>query len=451
MRPETSVFAQLASAIEALPTLRAEQTPPPGDDWTTWLFLGGRGAGKTFAGAQWVREQAEFGIAKNIALVGPTMADVRDVQILGNSGLIEISPNSFRPTWEPSKRRLVYPNGCIAQCFCSEEPERLRGPQFHCAWLDELCAWRNAEETFNMLQFGLRLGKQPRQVITTTPKPQKLLKKLLASKDVVVTRGTTYSNREHLAESFFSQVIRQYEGSRLGRQELLATVLEDLEGALWSSEVIEASRISRDALVPLKRIVVSIDPATTVSEDSDETGIIVGGLGIDGHGYILEDCSGKYSPIEWARRAIDLYRRWNADRIVAEVNNGGLMVEQTIRSVDENVSFKSVNASRGKLVRAEPISALWEQRRAHMVGMFPQLEDQLTSFAGGSGSSPDRLDAMVWGMTELMLSPGNGAQGWLDYYSTQASEAQSAAAAAPPRRRSLFDVARDQGASVKEL
>ena len=411
---DDSIFAKLLSAIEALPTLRPEQTAPAGDSWTTWLFLGGRGAGKTFAGGQWIREQAESGEAKHIALVGPTMADVRDVMILGPSGLIEIAPDSFRPTYEPSKRRLVYPNGAVAQMFCSEEPQRLRGPQFHAAWCDELCAWRNADETWNMLQFGMRLGKRPRQVVTTTPKPIKLLRKLLQSPDVAVTRGTTYANREHLAESFFKQIITQYEQTRLGRQELNAEVLDDVQGALWSIETIETSRVARDALPPMRRIVVAIDPATSVSEDSDETGIIVAGLGVDGHGFVLEDASGKYAPIEWARRAVDLYRKWGADRIVAEVNNGGLMVEQTIRSVDENVSFKSVNASRGKIVRAEPISALFEQRRAHLVGMFPQLEDQLTSFAGGSGSSPDRLDSMVWRMTELMLSPGTGADAWLE-------------------------------------
>jgi len=399
-----SIFSSLADQIETdwQSLARPEQLPPDGD-WSTWLILAGRGAGKTRAGAEWVRSLAEAATVSRIALVGPTAADARDVMVEGESGMMAICPNSNRPTYEPSKRRLTWPNGVQAALYSAEEPSRLRGPQHGAAWLDEIAAWANVVETWDMLQFGLRIGRKPRQVITTTPRPVKLLKELVKrdGKDVVVTRGRTIDNAANLAPSFLSQIVSKYEGTRLGRQELNAEMLEDTPGALWTLDLIEQGR--RPKADVLKRIVIAVDPAVSVSESSDETGIVVVGLGTDGHGYVLEDASGKYSPIEWARRAIALYRKWNADRIVAEANQGGQMVEHTIRTVDPNVSFKSVHASKGKILRAEPIAALAEQFRIHHVGVFPELEDQLTSYAAGSPDSPDRLDAMVWAFTELMV------------------------------------------------
>src|ERR1700733_1162226 len=417
---DVSIFASIADQIETdWPSIaRPEQLAPPGD-WSTWLFLAGRGAGKTRAAAEWIRSLAESAVVGRIALVGPTASDTRDTIVEGESGLLAIAPNSNRPTFEPSKRRLSWSNGVQATLFSSEEPDRLRGPQHGAAWSDELCSWRNVRDTWDNLQFGLRLGKKPRQAITTTPKPIKLLKELVKrdGQDVVVTRGRTSDNAANLAPSFLSQIVARYEGTRLGRQELNAELLEDVQGALWTRDLLEEGR--RDKAPPMRRIVVAVDPAISVSENADETGIIVAGLGTDDHGYVLEDASGKYSPIEWARRAIALYHKHGADRIVAEANQGGLMVETTIRTVDTNVSFKAVHASRGKITRAEPIAALFEQFRIHPVGVFSELEDQLCTFEAGLSGSPDRLDAMVWAFTELMLDrPGN--TGFLEFYAAQA-------------------------------
>jgi predicted phage terminase large subunit-like protein len=319
--------------------------------------------------------------------------------------LLAIAPNSNRPIYEPSKRRLVWPNGVQATLFSSEEPDRLRGPQHGAAWLDELAAFRNVKDTWDNLQFGLRLGRRPRQLITTTPRPIKLLRELLKrdGADLVLTRGRTADNAANLPPAFFSEIVSRYQGTRLGRQELDAELLEDTVGALWTLDLIEQGRRAKADIPVMRRLVVAVDPAVSVSEASDETGIIVAGLGVDGHGYVLEDASGKLSPIEWASRAVTLYRKYGADRIVAEANQGGLMVEQTVRTVDPNASFKAVHASRGKITRAEPIAALAEQHRIHHVGGFPELEDQLCSYAAGSSDSPDRLDAMVWAFTELML------------------------------------------------
>jgi phage terminase large subunit-like protein len=344
------VFANIADALEHdwHSIARPEQLPPEGE-WSNWLYSGGRGTGKTRAGSEWVRSLAEAATVSRIALVGPTASDVRDVMVEGDSGILSICPNSNRPTYEPSKRRLTWPNGVQAAMFSSEEPERLRGPQHGCAWCDELGAWRNIDATWSMLQFGLRLGRHPRQLVTTTPKPVKLLRELIKSPNTVVTRGSTYDNRANLAESFFTQIVKKYEGTRLGRQELNAEMLEDFEGALWTRDLIESTRCEKSSLPPMRRIVVALDPAVSVGENSDATGIVVAGLGTDGHGYVLEDASGKYSPIEWARRGVALYHQHGADRIVAEANQGGAMVEQTIRTVDPNASYKAVHASRGKI------------------------------------------------------------------------------------------------------
>lgn len=414
-----SAFARIADLIENdwRTIARPNQIAPAGD-WFGWLILAGRGWGKTRTGAEWVREQVEAG-ARRIALVGPTAADTRDVMVEGESGLLAISHASNRPEYEPSKRRLTWPNGAVATLYSSEEPERLRGPQHDAAWCDELGAWRNRESTWDQLMFGLRLG-QPRVVITTTPKPIKLIKDLMARPDFVVTRGSTSENSSNLARQFLDTVVGRYAGTRLGRQELEAEILEDIEGALWTRARIEDLRVVQAEVPPFRRIVVAIDPAVTANEKSDETGIIVAALGIDGHGYVLGDHSGKYLPAEWAREAVKQYHRRGADRIIGEVNQGGAMVEATVRAVDENVPFKGVHASRGKIVRAEPISALYEQGRVHHVGAFPELEDQLCTFAPGSTSSPDRLDALVWALTELMGTPDGTAI--IEFYRREVEE-----------------------------
>jgi predicted phage terminase large subunit-like protein len=406
-----SFAAQLADALEnSWPAVaRPNQLRPPGDWWQIWLLLAGRGFGKTRTLAEWVCEQAASGQASRIALVAATAADARDVLVEGESGILAVAPPWCRPIYEPSKRRLTWPNGVIATTFSAEEPDRLRGPQHDAAVCDELASWSHPE-TWDMLQFGLRLGRKPRCLIATTPRPTKLLRELLAREghDVVVTRGSSYDNKANLAPAFFAQIVKKYEGTRLGRQELNAELLEDTPGALWSQGLIDGTRIS--AAPELTRIVVAIDPAATSGEDADETGVVVVGQDKDGQGYVLADCSGRYTPIEWARIAISAYRTHHADRIVAERNNGGDMVEATLRMVDQNVPVTTVWASRGKVTRAEPISALYEQGRMHHVGTFPQLEDQLTNFTSdfdreAAGYSPDRLDAMVWAATELLVEP----------------------------------------------
>ena len=406
--------AQVANALESswAAIARPNHLPPPADWWQIWLLLAGRGFGKTRTLAEWVCTQVASGLARRIALVAATAADARDVLVEGESGILSVAPPCFRPVYESSKRRLTWPNGAIATTYSAEEPERLRGPQHDAAVCEELGSW-SRPETWDMLQFGLRLGRNPRCLVATTPRPTKLIRDLLAreGRDVVVTRGSTYENRANLAPGFFDQVIRKYEGTRLGRQELNAELLEDTPGALWSHGVIDAAR--QAAAPNLARIVVAIDPATSSGEDADETGIVVVGRDHQGHGYVLADASGKYQPIEWAKIAIDAYRTHHADRIVAERNNGGDMVEATIRTVDPNVPVTTVWASRGKVTRAEPVSALYEQGRMHHVGLFPQLEDQMTNFTSdfdrdAAGYSPDRLDAMVWAATDLLLQEMKG-------------------------------------------
>jgi phage terminase large subunit-like protein len=408
---DQSMFSRLAAALDDpwRRQARPEQLPPPGD-WFGWLLLAGRGFGKTRAGAEWVRTQALASSASRIALVAATAADARDVMVEGESGLLNICGDNFRPDYEPSKRRLTWPNGAIAQIFSSEEPERLRGPQFTHAWCDELCAWSRDSDSWDMLMFGLRLGKHPQVMISTTPKPTKLLRELVKrlDRDFVITRGTTFDNKANLAPNFFSQIVSRYENTRLGRQELNAELLEDVEGALWSLDMIEAARKPKDFHPDLRRIVVAIDPAVSVSETSDATGIVVAGVDVAGHGYVLEDLSGKYSPTEWATKAIAAYRRHKADRIVAEQNQGVALVEHTLRVVDRNIPLKLVHASKGKITRAEPVSALYEQGRVSHVDGFPELEDEMCSFEPGSTKSPDRLDALVWGLTELMVTGSRG-------------------------------------------
>lgn len=382
---------------------RPEQLAPDGD-WRTWLVLAGRGFGKTRTGAEWVIDQAWNQRARRIALVAPTAADARDVMVEGESGILSISPPWFMPEYEPSKRRLTWPNGAMAITYSADEPDRLRGPQHDAAWADELASWRRPE-AWDMLMFGLRLGTDPRVVVTTTPRPVKVIKELLAAKTTHLTRGSTYDNAVNLAPAFLQEIVSKYEGTRLGRQELNAELLDDTPGALWNRGLIEELRVLKAP--ELKRIVVAIDPQATNEEESAETGIVVAGLGFDGHAYVLDDVSVKDKPDGWARAAVTAYYKFDADRLIGEANNGGDMVEYTVRTVDESVSFKKVHASRGKQTRAEPISALYDQRKVHHVGAFPELEDQMCTWTPGD-KSPDRMDALVWALTELMLKEKKG-------------------------------------------
>lgn len=392
---------------------RPNQLPPLGG-WRVWLLLAGRGFGKTRTGAELVRARIAARTARRLAIVAPTAADARGVMIEGESGILAISPQWDRPRYEPSKRRLTWSNGAIATFYSADEPERLRGPQHDVAWCDELASWRYPE-AWDMLMFGLRLGDDPRVVVTTTPRPTALLRSLIKDPTVVVTRGATYENGPNLAPAFLAQIIRKYRGTRLGRQEIEAEMLDDIPGGLWTRGVIEAGR-ARSA-PQLARIVVAIDPAASSGGDADETGIVVAGKDIESHGWILADLSGRYRPTEWARAAIAAYRAHRADRIVAEVNNGGEMVESILRVIEPNLPFAAVHATRGKIVRAEPVAALYEQGRVHHLGVFPQLEDQMCSLVRGEveeaqgqrrGWSPDRVDALVWALTDLLLAPMAG-------------------------------------------
>ncbi len=351
----------------------------------------------TLAITQWALAQAKAMPGSRGALVAPTAGDARDVLVEGVSGILTIAPPDFMPTFEPSRRRLTFPNGSRATLFSADEPNRLRGPQHHWAICDEIAAWQYPE-AFDMLLLGLRLGANPRAAIATTPRPVAFIKRLLSDETVAVVRGSTYENRLNLAPAFFKGVARRYEGTRLGRQELLGEILDESAGALFKLSLIEASRVSEPP--DLRRIVVAIDPAVTATRDSDEIGIVVAGVDAGGHGYVLEDASLKASPDGWARAAVEAYRRWSADRIVAEVNNGGILVEETIRTVDANIPFASVWASRGKRARAEPVAALYEQGKIHHAGIFEDLERQMCE---GTAKSPDRVDALVWAITELML------------------------------------------------
>lgn len=408
---------------------RPKQLEPIGN-WLTWLILAGRGFGKTRTGAEWVRSRVDRG-ARRITIVGRTAADVRDVMIEGESGLLAISPPWNRPHYEPSKRRLTWPNGCRGTTYSADEPDQMRGPQGDTAWCDELAAWQY-DDSWDQVQLGLRSeqsGLVPRAIVTTTPRPTKLVKDLVKDGDTSLTEGSTYENAGNMAASFFRRIRRKYEGTRLGEQELYARILDDTPGALWNRAMLEALHLRR-APKPLKRIVVAVDPAVSNSaaasrrkgeaevadpEASAETGIIVVGLDERDHAIVLQDLSGRYSPNDWATRVVHAYKEWGADRVIAEVNNGGDLVEATIRTVDERVSYEAVHASRGKYTRAEPVAALYEQGRVHHVGVYPELEDQMTTWVPGvSKRSPDRVDALVWGVTELLLGEASPDLGDLD-------------------------------------
>lgn len=392
---------------------RKQQLPPPQTDenpWLTWLILAGRGFGKTRSGAEWVRDLVENRGYRRIALVAEDAGDARDVMVEGESGILGISPPWFKPNYEPSKRRLTWPNGARATIYSADDPESLRGPQHDAAWLDELCKWRYQQEAWDQLQFGLRLGRRPVQCITTTPKPTKLLKEIVKRKSTIITKGHTYDNLDNLAESFREAVVSRYEGTRLGRQELSAEILDDNPNALFHQGLIEAAR-KKKGEVPesLNMTVIAVDPPTTGKENSDECGIIAASRDIPNtnhaHFYIHQDHSVQgRSPEQWAQTAVSAYYKHMANAIVCEVNQGGDMVESVIKNADPTVKVIKVRASKGKWIRAEPVAGLYEQGRVHHVGSFSALEDQMCDFDPSGtveGKSPDRLDALVWGLAEL--------------------------------------------------
>ena len=386
----------------------------PKTDHNIWLVLAGRGWGKTRTGAQDIAIYALRNSNTICAVVAPTFGDLRRVCFGGPSGLLSVLPQDCLDTnfgtngFASANMEIRLANGSKIIGFAAVSPERLRGPQFHRAWCDELASWQYPD-AFDQLMFGLRLGDNPQCIITTTPKPIKILKDLLVRKDVFVTKGNTFENADNLAESALSMMKERYEGTALGRQELYAEILDDVEGALWTQELIEKQRI-QDEERELQQIIVAIDPAVTSGEDSDETGIVVVGKDFNNEYYVLEDLSGRHTADTWCRIAVRAFYDWEADRIVAEVNNGGDLVERLLRNVDNNIPYRSVRATRGKLVRAEPIAALYEQERVHHVGVFPDLESQMCTYTGQIKPSPDRLDALVWGITELNRS--NGKVNW---------------------------------------
>nr|WP_229426525.1 terminase family protein [Microvirga alba] len=381
------------------------------DAWTIWLMLGGRGAGKTRTGAEWVRGVAlgepDFAepALRRIALIGETFSDARNVMVEGPAGILSIHARHERPTWSPSLRKLEWPNGAVAQVFSAEDPDSLRGPQFEAAWADELAKWRHVEETWDMLQFGLRLGAHPRQMVTTTPRPIPLLKRFLEDPMVAVSRARTSDNAANLAPVFLDAVVGRYAGTRLGRQELDGEMIEDRPDALWTRDVIERNRI--ESAPPLMRIVVAVDPPASSSKRADACGIVAAGVDDGGTAYVLEDVTASgLKPPEWAAKAVALYRRLQADALIVETNQGGEMATGVIREVDPSVPVVSVRATRGKYLRAEPVSVLYAQGRVRHVGALPALEDELCDFGPGgltSGRSPDRMDALVWALTDLML------------------------------------------------
>lgn len=395
---------------------RDDQLPPlatkNGAPWHIWLMLGGRGAGKTRAGAEWIKAlvethprftQAPVG---RIALIGETMADVREVMVEGVSGLLSLPYGRERPVWEVSRRRLVWPNGAIAQGFSAEDPESLRGPQFEAAWCDELAKWKYAENVWDMLQFGLRIGT-PRQMVTTTPRPIPLLKKLMAAPLTAITRAKTRANAQNLSPAFLNVIEQLYGGTTLGRQELNGEMIEETAGALWTRGLIETARLSEAP--PMLRIVVAVDPAAASHKRADSCGIVAAGIDKNRHIYVLEDKTiASARPAQWAAVAVALYHTLQADALIAEVNQGGEMVSAVIHEADANVPVIAVRATRSKYLRAAPVAQLYEQGRVHHIGGFAALEDEMCALGPGglgNGRSPDRVDALVWAITDLALRP----------------------------------------------
>jgi phage terminase large subunit-like protein len=422
---------------------RPNQQEPEGN-WSVWLAMAGRGFGKTRMGSEWVRSMMcgptpmAPGRCGHMALVAETAADARDVMVQSSGGILRCHPPDQRPTYKPSLRRLEWPNGAVAHTYSADDPEQLRGPEHEAAWSDELAKWRYAQDTWDMLQFGLRIGDNPRQLVTTTPRPIPVVRELLKNKDTFITRGSTYDNFENLSPKFLAKMQEKYEGTRLGRQELHAEVLDDVPGALWTRRMLDlrtgdnpkAAGMHRDEELPdMRRVVVGVDPSGTSGEvdmhkkhkdkggdhedeAGDDVGIVAAGLGDDGVIYVLDDASVNWGPADWARRVVDTYKRHQGDMIVGEANYGGAMVEYTIRTVDKRVPYRPVHASRGKVVRAEPIAALYEQGRVRHVGSLAKLEDQMINMTqrGYEGTgSPDRVDALVWAITDLAF--GRSARG----------------------------------------
>jgi phage terminase large subunit-like protein len=389
---------------------------PNGKPWLTWLLIGGRGAGKTRAGAEWVRAQAlgvapfASEVATRIALVGETEHDVREVMIEGVSGILAVHRRDERPVWLPSRKRLEWSNGAVAQAFSAEDPESLRGPQFCCAWSDEMAKWRHAEQAFDMLQFGLRLGAQPRQLITTTPRPTALLKRLMCDPSSVTLRAGTIVNALNLAPTFLQGVMDRYAGTRMGRQELDGEIIEDRPDALWSRALLEGCRVTEAP--PLQRIVVAVDPPVSSSKRADSCGIVAAGISDVGLVYVIaDDTVSAVTPAAWAMKAIALWRRLEADALVVEINQGGEMVRAVMHEIDAAVPVTPVRALRAKWLRAEPVATLYEQGRVKHAGAFPALEDEMCDFASSglsSGRSPDRVDALVWAVSSLALGSRGG-------------------------------------------
>ena len=397
---------------------RPSQLPPDGD-WGVWLLMTGRGFGKTRAGAEWVIEQAKTPNTR-IAMIGRIPSDARDVMIEGESGVMKSSPPDFRPRYIGTARTLKWPNGSEALIYSSESPDDLRGPNFHCAWVDELAKYSKAQDLWDTLVMAVRLPPNPRIVVTTTPRPIPIIRSLVADKSTHVTSGSSYDNRANLSEKFFNRLISRYEGTYLGQQELQGLLINDRPGALWTRETIERNRV--EVAPDLARVVVAIDPPATAGEDSAEAGIVVVGRNADGVGYVLRDASQHATPDEWGSIAVRLYDEYKADSIVVETNQGGDMVLFTVAQCakalhqrgerdTQTVTSTPVRATRGKLTRAEPIAALYAQGRVHHVGLLADLEDQLASWVPGE-NSPDRLDAMVWGLTAVMIYAGGDLDVW---------------------------------------
>lgn len=390
---------------------RPNQTPPAGD-WSIWLVQAGRGFGKTRIGAEWVRDLAETGKAKRIAIVARTASDHVKTTIEGESGILAVSDPAFMPRYIPSKCMLKWPNGVIALTYTADEPDNLRGPQHDAAWADEVAAWRY-DDAWDQLMFGLRLGNNPQCVVTTTPRPTKLIREMAKQPGTAVTRGSTYDNRDNLAPKFFRQIIAKYEGTRLGRQELEGAILDDNPNALWKHEQFDAPgfRVRLQDVPDLVRIVTAVDPSVTSNPDSDACGIGAAGIAANGHLYVLEDATLEgATPAEWGKRSVECFHDWESDRMVAETNQGGDLVEMNIRASEggKDVPFKKIHASRGKTLRAEPVAGLYEQGRVHHVGVFPKLEDELCDWNPTDESqnkrSPNRMDWLVYALTELAIN-----------------------------------------------
>ncbi len=395
---------------------RPDQEPPPGD-WIVWLILAGRGAGKTRAGAETVRRWSQdFPI---VNLIGPTADDVRDVMVLGESGLLNICPPDERPRFLASAGRLEWPNGAISQLFSAEEPDRLRGKQHMKLWCDELAAWRRAE-AFDQAMFGLRLGDRPQMIVTTTPRPTKIIKQLADDKDTIVTRGSTFDNRGHLARAFLERITKRYEGRVIGRQELFAEIVEETPGSLWTRALIERQRVkAEDAPNEFSEVVVAVDPPARSGRKADECGIVIAGRASGGKIYVLADMTSQGdTPSAWAARVGAAYRGFGANRVVAEINNGGEMVAAVLRQAEPHLPVRAVTATRGKFLRAEPVAAAYERGLVFHVGAFEKLEDQLCALTPDfdrAVGSPDRADALVWALSDLLgLNRVGG--GMMDYW-----------------------------------